>query len=62
MVSRDPNSKTWPYVEFLTAEGARTIQTNEDGTVYWSDDIHCWGSRTGFRHSESAREFQKTKS
>ena len=48
MASRDPKSKTWPYVEFLTAQGARTIQTNEDGTVYWSDDIECWGSSDRF--------------
>ncbi|HEX3818925.1 MAG TPA: hypothetical protein VHW45_01265 [Candidatus Sulfotelmatobacter sp.] len=48
MASRDPNSKTWPYVEFLTAEGARTLQTNEDGTVFYSDDIQCWGSMDRF--------------
>lgn len=48
MASRDPNSKTWPYVQFITAEGARTLQTNEDGTVYYSDDIQCWGSMDRF--------------
>jgi hypothetical protein len=48
MAARDPNSKTWPYVQLRTAEGARTIQTNEDGTVYWSDDIQCWGSMDRF--------------
>jgi hypothetical protein len=48
MAARDPKSKTWPYVEFLTAQGARTVQTNEDGTVYWSDDIQCWGSDDRF--------------
>jgi len=39
---------TWPYVEFTVAEGARTIQTNEDGSVYWSDDVECWGSSDRF--------------
>lgn len=41
-------SSTWPYVEFMTAQGARVIQTNEDGAVWWSDDIQCWGSRDRF--------------
>ena len=45
---RDPNSPTWPYVEFMTAEGARMVQTNEDGPVWWSDDIQCWGSSDRF--------------
>jgi len=47
--NHDPRTKTWPYVEFVTAEGARTVQTNEDGQVWWSDDIECWGSTDRFR-------------
>jgi len=35
---------TWPYIEFTVAEGARIVQTNEDGGVFWSDDVQCWGS------------------
>jgi len=46
--NRDPKLKTWPYVEFVTAVGARTVQTNEDGQVYWSDDIECWGASDRF--------------
>jgi hypothetical protein len=46
--SRGPNSPTWSYVEFTVAEGARTLQTNEDGRVWWSDDVECWGSRDRF--------------
>jgi hypothetical protein len=46
--SRAPNSPTWSYVEFTVAEGARVIETNEDGRVFWSDDIECWGSRDRF--------------
>ncbi len=45
---RDSNAKTWSYVEFTVAQGARMIQTNEDGAVWWSDDIECWGSRDRF--------------
>lgn len=41
-------SNTWSYVEFTVAQGARLLQTNEDGAVYWSDDIECWGSRDRF--------------
>jgi hypothetical protein len=41
-------SPTWPYVEFTVAQGARIIQTNEDGAVFWSDDIQCWGSTDRF--------------
>lgn len=41
-------SVTWPYVQFITAQGARVIQTNEDGAVWWSDDIECWGSKDRF--------------
>jgi len=44
----DPGTRTWPYVEFVTAVGARTVQTNEDGQVWWSDDIECWGSTDRF--------------
>ena len=47
--NHDPGTKTWPYVEFVTAVGARTVQTNEDGQVWWSDDIECWGSIDRFR-------------
>lgn len=45
---RDPSAPVWPYVEFTVAYGARIIQTNEDGAVYWSDDIECWGSQDRF--------------
>jgi hypothetical protein len=48
MQARKTGSKTWPYVEFSAAEGARVIQTNEDGSVWWSDDIQCWGSSDRF--------------
>jgi hypothetical protein len=46
--TRDPKSKTWPYVEFLVASGARIVQTNEDGQVWWSDDVECWGANDRF--------------
>jgi len=46
--TRNPADPTWPYVEFTTALGARTVQTNEDGQVWWSDDIECWGSQDRF--------------
>ena len=46
--NRNPKLKTWPYVEFVTAVGARVLQTNEDGAVWWSDDIECWGSSDRF--------------
>jgi len=46
--TRDPSSRTWPYVEFTAAQGARVIQTNEDGAVWWSDDVECWGSSDRF--------------
>jgi hypothetical protein len=39
---------TWSYVEFTVAQGARMLQTNEDGLVFWSDDVECWGSRDRF--------------
>jgi hypothetical protein len=48
MQKRNPKLKTWPYVEFVTAVGARVLQTNEDGAVWWSDDIECWGSSDRF--------------
>lgn len=48
MQTRKADSKTWPYVEFTAAEGARVVQTNEDGAVWWSDDIECWGSSDRF--------------
>jgi len=46
--NRGANSPTWSYVEFTVAQGARILQTNEDGAVFWSDDIECWGSRDRF--------------
>jgi hypothetical protein len=48
MKSRDPKSKTWPYVEFVTNSDARVLETNEDGQVFWSDDVECWGSSDRF--------------
>ncbi len=48
IATRNPLDPTWPYVEFTAALGARTVQTNEDGQVYWSDDIQCWGSHDRF--------------
>ena len=44
----DPQIFTWSYVEFTVAEGARIVQTNEDGPVWWSDDVQCWGARDRF--------------
>jgi hypothetical protein len=46
--NRNPKSPTWSYVEFTVAQGARVIDTNEDGKVFWSDDIECWGSKDRF--------------
>jgi hypothetical protein len=46
--TRNSKSPTWSYIEFTVAQGARVIQTNEDGQVFWSDDIECWGSRDRF--------------
>jgi hypothetical protein len=40
---------TWPYVEFTVAKGARVLQTNEDGQVWWSDDVECWASQDRFK-------------
>ena len=48
IATRNPTDPTWPYVEFTTALGARTVQTNEDGQVWWSDDVECWGSQDRF--------------
>jgi hypothetical protein len=48
MNHREPKLRTWPYVEFTTVLNARIIQTNEDGAVWWSDDIECWGSSDRF--------------
>lgn len=45
---RKANSKTWPYIEFTVAQGARVLQTNEDGAVWWSDDVECWESSDRF--------------
>jgi hypothetical protein len=49
MKDRDPKLRTWPYVEFVTSVDARVLQTNEDGAVWYSDDIECWGSSDRFR-------------
>ena len=46
--TRPPSVQVWPYVEFTVAQGARMIETNEDGLVWWSDDIQCWGSEDRF--------------
>ena len=43
-----PKDATWPYVQLMVAEGARTIETNEHGSVFFSDDIECWGSLDRF--------------
>jgi hypothetical protein len=48
MKNRNPKIKTWPYVELVTSVDARVLQTNEDGAVWWSDDIECWGSTDRF--------------
>lgn len=48
-INNRKGGRTWPYVEFTVAKGARVIQTNEDGQVWWSDDIECWGSQDRFR-------------
>jgi hypothetical protein len=48
MRNRNPKIKTWPYVELVTAVDARVLQTNEDGAVWYSDDIECWGSTDRF--------------
>ena len=48
MQNRNPSSPTWSYVQFIVAQGARVIQTNEDGQVWWSDDVECWASRDRF--------------
>ena len=48
MKNRNPKIKTWPYVELVTAVDARVLQTNEDGAVWYSDDIECWGSTDRF--------------
>jgi hypothetical protein len=47
-IPHDPEGRTWSYVEFTVAQGARMIQTNEDGAVWWSDDVECWGARDRF--------------
>jgi hypothetical protein len=48
IATRSQSSATWPYVEFTVAQGARRLQTNEDGQVFWSDDVECWGSQDRF--------------
>jgi hypothetical protein len=47
-IHHNRKKKTWPYVELVTAVHARVLQTNEDGPVFWSDDIECWGSTDRF--------------
>ena len=47
-IPHDPVLSTWSYVEFTVAQGARVVQTNEDGAVWWSDDVECWGARDRF--------------
>ncbi|MGH9499426.1 MAG: hypothetical protein ACRD3L_09815 [Terriglobales bacterium] len=47
-MQHDPQGSTWSYIEFTVARGARTVQTNEDGLVWWSDDVECWGARDRF--------------
>jgi hypothetical protein len=47
--NHDPKAKTWPYVEMVTAADARVLQTNEDGAVWYSDDVECWGASDRFR-------------
>ena len=49
MNHRPKGSYTWSYIEFTVAKGARVIQTNEDGAVWYSDDVECWGSRDRFK-------------
>jgi len=44
----DGNTKVYPYLEFITKKGARTVQTNEDGAVLFSDDVICWKSGDRF--------------
>jgi hypothetical protein len=41
-------SRTWPYIEFITETDARMLQTNEDGAVFYSDDVECWGALDRF--------------
>lgn len=41
-------TRIWPYIEFITEIDARTLQTNEDGTVFYSDDVECWGALDRF--------------
>src|SRR5215471_6035613 len=40
--------RTWPYIEFIVETDARTLQTNEDGAVFYSDDVECWGAMDRF--------------
>ena len=44
MRNRNPKINTWQYVELVTNAEPRVLQTNEDGAVFYSDDIECWGS------------------
>jgi hypothetical protein len=48
-INNRKGGRTWPYVEFTVAKGARVIQTNEDGQVWWSDDVECWASKDRFK-------------
>jgi hypothetical protein len=42
------SSRTWPYIEFIVEIDARILQTNEDGAVFYADDIECWGAMDRF--------------
>ena len=42
------SSRTWPYIEFIVETDARMLQTNEDGAVFYADDIECWGALDRF--------------
>ena len=44
----DGGTKVYPYLEFITRKSARTVQTNEDGPVLFSDDVECWKSGDRF--------------
>lgn len=44
----DGKTKVWPYLEFITQRNARSVQTNEDGPVLFSDDVECWKSGDRF--------------
>ena len=43
-----PVMGTWSYGQLIVKENARSIETIEDGPVWWSDDLECWGVRDRF--------------